>query len=113
MNRNMNMNMNRKEVNKISVQNGLKKAYLDARDGELFAVLETVDGDVQQNFNKDLIKVLVIKTLEGLKFRSKNPYVDYGYLRYFRTEDSLLALADLYTAGGENLLSIYSTVYAE
>lgn len=102
-----------KKYNEWIVQNGLKKAYLDARNGELFAVTVNKDGDVQRNYNKDLIKALVMKTLSSVKFRAKNPYRDYGYLRYFRTEDSLLALADLYTAGGKNLLSVYSTVYAE
>lgn len=94
------------------VQQNAKKAFLDARDGEIFAVLKTKDGDVQQDFNPSLIGLLVKKTLSRVKSRSNDPYQDLGYLRYFTSEGSLLALADLYTAGGENLLSKYSTVFA-
>lgn len=101
------------EIQKYLVQHNAKKAFLDSRDGEIFAVLVTRDGDVQPNFDPSLIGLLVKRTLKRVKSRSNDPYQDLGYLRYFTSEESLLALADLYTAGGENLLSKYSTVFAE
>lgn len=100
------------EIQKYLVQQNAKKAFLDARNGELFAVLVMKDGDVLQNFDPELIGLLVKRTLKRVKLCSNDPYQDLGYLRYFTTEDSLLALADLYTAGGETLLSKYSAVFA-